>query len=268
MAHKVLAFIRRDFQTQASYRLDFLMRVAGMLISVSIFYFISQILGVAVSPYLQRYGTDYFHFALLGIAFYPFIGLSANGMADAIHEYQHTGTLEVLFLSPTPILASLAMSLLWRFCWAFVELLFYLLVAGLAFRADLDWTNVFSTGVVLLLVVLANAGLGLVNAGFVLVTKRTSPLARLLSLVTNLLAGVYYPIEVLPGWLRAFSYLLPATYSFDALRRTMLQSASLADVGHDLLALIGFVALLLPIGLVVFRHAVRWAKVDGSLSQY
>jgi ABC-2 type transport system permease protein len=265
---QALAFIRRDFQTQASYRLDFFMSVTGMLIRVSIFYFISQILGTAVSPYLDRYGTDYFHFALLGVAFYPFIGLSANSLADAVHEYQHTGTLEVLFLSPTPILASLIMSTLWRYCWAFAESLFYLLAAGLFFQAHLAWANIFSAVLVVLLTVLANAGLGFINASFVLVTKRTSPLARLLGLVTNLLAGLYYPVDVLPDWLRLLSRLLPATYSLDALRRTMLQSASLHHVGHDLLALAGFTLVLLPVGLVAFRYAVRWAKIDGSLSQY
>ena len=268
MGYKALAFIRRDFQTQVSYRFDFFIRTAGMLISVSIFFFISQILGTAISPYLQRYGTDYFHFVLLGIAFYTFIGLSANSMAEVIHEYQHTGALEVLFLSPTPFLATMVMSTLWRYCWAFAESLFYLLAATLLFQARLDWTNILSAMIVVLLSILANAGLGFLNASFVLVTKRPSPLARLLGLVTNLLAGVYYPIEVLPNWLRSFSHLLPATYSFDALRRTMLQSASLTDVGQDLLALGGFTLVLLPIGLVAFRFAVRWAKMDGSLSQY
>jgi ABC-2 type transport system permease protein len=268
MGYKALAFIRRDFQTQVSYRLSFFLRIVGMLISVSSFYFMSQILDTAVSPYLQRYGTDYFHFALLGIAFYPFIGLSVNSLAEAIHEYQHTGTLEVLFLSPTPSFASLVMSTLWRYCWAFAESLFYLLVAGLFFQARLDWANIFSAVLVVFLVILANAGLGFINASFVLVTKRTSPLARLLDLVTNLLAGVYYPVEVLPNWLRTFGQLLPATYSLDALRRTMLQSASLIDVRQDLLALAGFTVVLLPIGLVAFHYAVRWAKIDGSLSQY
>jgi len=128
--------------------------------------------------------------------------------------------------------------------------------------------TVLAAVIVVLLSILANAGLGFINASFVLVTKRPSPMAQLLGLVTNLLAGVYYPVEVLPDWLRSFSHLLPATYSFDALRRTMLQGASLADVGQDLLALGEFTLVLLPIGLIALRYAVRWAKMDGSLSQY
>jgi ABC-2 type transport system permease protein len=160
------------------------------------------------------------------------------------------------------------MSTLWHYCWAFAESLLYLLVADLFFQAHLDWASVFAASLIVLLTVLANAGIGFINASFVLVTKRTSPLASLLGLITNLLAGVYYPIEVLPSWLRSFSLLLPATYSLDALRRTMGQSDSLADVGRDLVALTLFAIVLLPIGLVAFRYATRWAKIDGSLSQY
>ena len=224
------------------------------------------------------------------VVFFFFQGFFARNLADARPFFQgmpillvlltsaftmrlwseeaRSGTLEVLFLSPTPILASLVMSTLWRYCWAFAESLFYLLVAGIFFQAHLDWANVLLAMLVVLLTIFANAGLGFINASFVLVTKQTSPLARLLGLVTNLLAGVYYPIEVLPNWLQGFSRLLPATYSFDALRRTMLQSVSLVDVRQDLLALAVFTVVLLPIGLVAFHYAVRWAKIDGSLSQY
>jgi ABC-2 type transport system permease protein len=83
-----------------------------------------------------------------------------------------------------------------------------------------------------------------------------------------LLAGVYYPVEVLPDWLQAISRLLPATYSTAALRRVMLGSGSFSTGMQDLLALVGFALLLLPVGLVALRIAVRWAKIDGSLAQY
>jgi ABC-2 type transport system permease protein len=268
MISKALAFLRRDLQTQASYRLNFVMRVAGLVVSITTYYFISQIFGTAISRDLLEYTTDYFHFALIGIAFYPFVRISANSMAEAIGDYQSTGTLEVLFLTPTPILGTLVMSTLWKYSWAVAETLFFLLISTLFFRVHLNWYSLVLALPILLLVILANAGLGLLNAGFVLVTKRPSPLVPLLALLTNLLAGVYFPAQLLPGWLQVFSRLLPATYSFDALRRTILMGASLLEVGHYLLALAGFAVVLLPVGLVALRLAVRWAKIDGSLSQY
>jgi len=239
-----------------------------MMVSISLFYFISRILGNAVNPYLQSYNADYFHFALIGIAFMPLISLSANSLSNAIHEYQHAGTLEILFLSPTPILPSLTLSTLWGYCWSFAESFFFLGFASLFFSAALSWSNILPALLIVLATILANAGLGLINASFVLVTKRSSPVASFLALVTSLLAGVYFPVQVLPDWMRFFSNLIPATYALSALRRTLLQGTSIDMLGQDLLALLIFTLVLLPLGLVSFYFAVRWAKMDGSLATY
>jgi len=266
--HRAWAFVRRDAQIQASYRLDFFMRIGAIVLSVAVFYFISDMLGPAVNPYLGRYRSDYFHFALMGVAFYPLIDASIAGLSRAVHEYQSDGTLEVLFLSPAPILTSLLMSSVWDHVWVLGQSFLYLVVGMLLFGAKIDWGNILTAAVVVMAAILANAGLGLLNASFVLVTKRSSPVAGLLSLVTGLLAGVYYPAEVLPGWLRSLGLLLPATHALNALRESLLSGASLRELGPTLATLALFAALLLPVGLVAFRMAVRWAKMDGSLSQY
>lgn len=266
--HRAWAFVRRDAQIQASYRLDFLMRIGGIVLSVAVFFFISDMLGAVVSPYLQGYHADYFHFALMGVAFYPLIDASFAGLSRVVQEYQADGTLEVLFLSPTPILLSLLMSNLWVYLWTLAQSFLYLLTGMLLFGAVLAWANVLTALVVVAAAILANAGLGLVNAAFVLVTKRASPVASLLGLVTGLLAGVYYPVEVLPGWLRSLSRLLPATHALSALRKSLIGGATLGELVPDLVPLGLFAVLLLPVGLVAFRLAVRWAKMDGSLTQY
>ncbi len=268
LALRAWAFVRRDAQIQASYRLDFVMRIGGIVLSVAVFYFISDMLGAVVNPYLEGYRSDYFHFALMGVAFYPLIDASIASLSRVVQEYQSDGTLEVLFLSPTPILLSLLMSNLWTYLWTLAQSFLYLLTGMLLFGATLEWANVLTTLVVVVVAILANAGLGLVNASFVLVTKRASPVAALLSLVTGLLAGVYYPVEVLPGWLRSLSLLLPATHALSALRKGLLGGATLRALVPDLIPLALFAILLLPLGFVAFGLAVRWAKMDGSLAQY
>ena len=266
MGYKLLAFLKRDARTQASYRLDFLMEMTSMMVSVAVFFFISQALGDTVTPHLQSYGTDYFSFALLGLAFYSFF--STTSLAGALRGYQSSGTLEIMFLAPTPMLSSLLMSTLWARLFALLRAFLYLLAAMLLFHARLTWANLPSTLVFVGFTVLAHSGIDLVNASFVLVAKRGSPVAGFLGLITSLIGGVYYPISALPRWLRFGSYLLPTTYSLDALRRTMLQGASLLSLWPDLFALSCFSAVLLPVGLLSFHYAVQWAKREGSLSQF
>ncbi len=268
MAYKALAFVRRDLQTQASYRLSLITRIAGMVVSVSTYFYISKTLGVAVSPYLDRYGGDYFRFILMSMILSPFIYLSLDAMSQAVNTYQSSGTLEVLFLSPTPILQILMFSSLWNYIWAFLEALFYLLAAILLFRSPISFGNPVAILLAVCLSILSHLGLGLFNAGYVLVTKRTSPLSRFLTIAISLLGGAYFPIEVLPTWLGRLSQLLPTRYAFNALRGAMLRDASLRDLAPDLLAMAAFSVLLLPVGLIALRYAVRRARIDGSLGQY
>jgi hypothetical protein len=52
------------------------------------------------------------------------------------------------------------------------------------------------------------------------------------------------------------------------MRKSLLASASFAEVLPDVAALAVFDALLLPLSFVAFRLAVRKAKKDGTLSHY
>ena len=66
-----LAFIKRDFSQEVSYRMSFIMQLGGIIFSVAIFYFMSRLFGTSVAPQLQDYGGDYFSFVLIGDGFAP-----------------------------------------------------------------------------------------------------------------------------------------------------------------------------------------------------
>jgi ABC-2 type transport system permease protein len=78
---------------------------------------------------------------------------------------------------------------------------------------------------------------------------------------------VYYQVEVLPEWLRVFSYISPASYILDGIRGAIIDGDSLADVWRQLAALAAFGVVLIPGGLLVFDAAERWAKKTGRLKR-
>lgn len=49
---------------------------------------------------------------------------------------------------------------------------------------------------------------------------------------------------------------------------SLLQGSGFADISGDLMALVLFSAITLPLSLFIFRFAVRRAKRDGSLAYY
>jgi ABC-type multidrug transport system permease subunit len=79
---------------------------------------------------------------------------------------------------------------------------------------------------------------------------------------------VYYPTQVIPSWLHAVSTALPLTYGLRALRRVVLEGASLRAVAPELGILLALAALLGASSAVAFARAMRDARRRGSLGQY
>jgi len=101
-----------------------------------------------------------------------------------------------------------------------------------------------------------------------MVFKRGDPVIWIFSTLSALLSGIYYPVAVLPEWLKRVAYLLPNTYALEAVRKLLFQEATFDTVKKELFILTLFCLVLTPLGLPVFRLAVQRAKVDGSLTHY
>ena len=78
---------------------------------------------------------------------------------------------------------------------------------------------------------------------------------------------MFYPITILPGWLQLVSYLVPLTYSLGGMRRAIQLGEQVSALVTDVLPLMLFAAILLPLGFMAFRYAVKRAKIEGSLTQ-
>ena len=86
--------------------------------------------------------------------------------------------------------------------------------------------------------------------------------------VVLLVSGVYYSVDVLPGWLQAVSYLSPATYMLDGIRGAMLDGQGIAEMGRILVILLIFGVVLVPLSVGAFSLAEKWAKITGRLKRH
>jgi len=263
-----LAFLKRDFSQALSYRLAFILQLGGILFNVAIFYFMAELFGSAVASQLEDYGGDYFSFVLIGLAFTGFLGLSLSSFAQSVREGQMMGTLEIMLLSPTRLSAILLSSSLWAYLLTTFRVIIYLAVGVLVFGASLSQANIGGSLLIMVLSIASFSGIGIISASFVLLTKKGDPITWLLGGASSLLAGVYYPVTVLPDWLEPISRFLPLTYALDAMRLSMLQGYSLYELRLDILVLLAFTFILTPLSFAIFRQALKRAKKEGSLIQY
>jgi ABC-2 type transport system permease protein len=257
----------RDFRIETSYKIGFFFRVVAALVNVAVYYFISRVFGSVAAPYLQAYGGSYFAFVVIGVAFSDYLGLGISAIGNSIRDGQATGTLELMLLSPTRLPTVLLSSALWSYLFATLSVVVYLL-AGTALGMRLDNANIPFALLSLAVAVVSFNALGLFSASLIILMKRGDPIGWLIRVSSAVLSGVFYPMSVLPDWLRTLAQALPLTHALELMRRSLLQGEGWNELHGELFTLIGLSAVLLPLGLLACALAVRVARTDGSLSHY
>jgi ABC-2 type transport system permease protein len=261
------AFLRRDLREALTYKFSFISSLTGILLSSATFYFVAKLVP-AGAPSLGPFGGDYFSFAVVGVAFAGLLGMFQEGLAAVVRSAQLSGTLEALLVTPVPVPVILFGSSLYSLLFQVVRTALHLGVALALFGLALGRINAAGVLAVGVLTVLCFLSVGVLSASFILVYKTGNPFSWIMGTVSGLLGGVVFPVALLPPWIRWVSSLLPVTYALDGMRKSLLASASFAEVLPDVAALAAFNALLLPASLVAFRLAVRKAKKDGTLAHY
>lgn len=263
----IWAFLVRDFRTEASYRLSFLLSLSGVFLTAFTYFFVSRLLGESVVPMLQPYGGDYFAFALIGVAFGSYFTLGLSGFARALRRAQTTGTLEAMMMTPVPVSIIILGSAAWSYAFTTLRVVVYLTL-GVLLGMELAGANYLGALLTLLVAIVAFASIGIIAAGVIMIIKRGDPVTSLFGGIATLVGGVFYPVEIMPGWLQAVANLLPITYALRAMRLALLQGASWAELAPDLIVLAAFAVVLFPLSLLVFRYAVQRARAEGSLTHY
>ena len=263
----IAAFLRRDFREALTYKFSFISSVTGILLSSATFYFVAKLVPPG-TPSLGPFGGDYFSFAVVGVAFAGLLGMFQEGLAAVVRSAQLSGTLEALLVTPVPVPVILFGSSLYSLLFQLVRTALHLGVALAFFGLALGRINAPGVLAVGVLTVVCFLSVGVLSASFILVYKTGNPFSWIMGTVSGLLGGVVFPVALLPPWIRWISSLLPVTYALDGMRKSLLASATFADVLPDVAALAAFAALLLPASLVAFRLAVRKAKKDGTLAHY
>ena len=265
---KCLAFFKRDLTSELSYKFSFFLQFFGIFISILIFFFLSKLFTGNEIPHLKPYGGNYFNFVLIGLAFSNYLNVAVRSLAKNIREAQMMGTLEALLVTPTEIPTIILGSSLYSYFFTSFQVLIYLLLGGLLFGVDFGSANYPAAFLILLLTITSLSSVGILSASFIMIFKKGDPITWIFSAGSILLGGVYYPIQVLPVWLKNLSYLLPITHSLEGMRLALLQGHSVQQLSGNIIALVIFSILLIPLSLLVFKKAVNKAKIDGSLSQY
>jgi ABC-2 type transport system permease protein len=260
-----VSFLGRDFKTARSYKISFVMSVVSLTMSLITFRFISKLVGDSVA--LAGIG-NYFGFVVVGMAMSQLLEGSLTSPSGAVRQEQVQGTLEVLATTP---MRPAAMAAGWLAYPLINALLTAVLMLSIAAPLGLQLgphANLAGACLVFVASALAFAGLGILGAAVVLVIQQAATVTKWITAGLSLISGVFFPLSLFPGWVATLSNLSPLTHSLRGVRAALLQGAGLSALLPDLLALIAFAIVLLPISIGTLSLALRRARRTGSIATY
>ncbi len=274
-------FVKRDVLLQTRFKSSFatvLLETASNLVIYGMIATFGQ--GV---PAVRAVAGNYVAFVVSGMVVNVLLATALAGPYQGLMESFWSNRVEVILASPLRLPVFLTGLTLGRFVDAAFRIAVYLV--GGALLLGLAWPGALSAGAllaVLLPALVATTGLGLLAASTIYILDARGgqdPIRFVVETSAGLVAGVYVPLQVLPGWAQWVAFLIPHTYAFDGSRRALFGPASLpplpihtflplSPLAADVLILVVYAAIAFPLGWRIFQQGLHLARSNGRLSRW
>jgi len=257
---KIYHFMKRDALSFSTYKTHVLLTILGSVFGALSYALLGS--NATMQAVIKNYNMSFFTYLLIGVSFNTYIGQSLTWVTRSINPW----SLEETLVSPTKLWTFIIGSSLWGFILSTATLFCYLIIGVIAFGLTLaiNWP---ATILVLALGILTFEGIGMIGAGFLIVSKQGEPVTWLVGILTSVFGNVLFPPTVMPYYLAMISYIFPPYYFFTSIRFTL--------TGHTFFDILPFVSILalmsaivLFIGYLVFSFGLRMAKKAGTLAWY
>jgi ABC-2 type transport system permease protein len=258
------AVVRRDLRLMLSYRARFATQLLAAFFSLTLFYYISRL--VRVSSFESA--DAYYAFAVVGLIILQLLNSTLITPPMTLRQELVAGTFERIVVSPAGPMSALAGMMVFPFLYALVLAMAMVVFAALIFGLEVHWPTVPLVIPAGLLGALAFAPFGAMLLALVLVFKQAIGGTTWIVAGISLIAGLYFPVALLPDWIEWASEVQPFTPAVDLLRHLLVDTPLEDPAWLDVLKLIGFAVVLIPASAWCLSAAVRLSRRTGTIIEY
>ncbi|MCK4598859.1 ABC transporter permease [Candidatus Bipolaricaulota bacterium] len=217
----------------------------------------------------QALDTQYLiTYLLVGTLIWSYLSVIFYSISEMIAWERWEGTIEYTFMAPVSRLTHLVGTTLFAIVYGVLRTLVILLIVASFFHLDLSGANIPGAVLLLLAGSVSFVGLGILAAVLpLLYPERGAQMTNAAAAILLLISGVYYPVEILPGWLQVIAAASPATYVIKGMRACLLHGEATRALISTVLFLIGAGIAVIAMGLLIFHRVERYAKRAGRLKR-
>ena len=207
-------------------------------------------------------------YLLVGALLWSYLSMLFDVLSETVSWERWEGTIEYTFMSPTSRVTHLLGMGLYAVIYGIAQVAIMLGVVSLFFQLDLSNANYWGALLVLVVASISLVGFGVMAAVLPLLSpEKGQQVSYIISSVLLLVSGVYYEVNVLPGWMQVIAKFSPVTYALKGARDALMNGASVPNLWKYIWPLLIMGAVFVPLGLYVFHLGERYAKKTGKLKR-
>jgi ABC-2 type transport system permease protein len=258
------AILRRDWLLWISYRTRAVSILLTSLFGLALFYYISKLVRVEQFPTPE----SYFAFVVVGMVSLTVLTSTLVTGPMIIRQELVAGTFERLLVSPFGAVAGIASMTLFPLLFGIGHAAVMLLLAGVIFGLPIEWSTAPLAVPAAVLGALAFMPFGFLISALMLLMKQASAAAGFVVTGISIIAGLYFPVSLLPDWIRWASDVQPFTPAVDLLRNTLVGTPMHQEAWVAVAKVAGFTVVLMPLSVMALVWAVAWGRRRGTISEF
>jgi len=170
----------------------------------------------------------------------------------AMVQERHHKTLARLLTTPTEKFSIISGKMLGFFLVGFIQFMILILFGQLVLKVN--WGNL-PLGVLLLVVsyVLSVTGLGTLLSVFVRTSAQAGAFAVLISIVTSMFGGAWWPIEIVPQFMQTIARFTPQYWAINGFNKIITRGFGITEILPNFYVLLAISAISLLLAIRFFR---------------
>jgi len=208
-------------------------------------------------------------FVIIGGTMIAFWSNVLWNMSSQFYWEKETGTLEAYFVAPVSRMAILLGMALGGIVNTTLRAMSILIVGILVFQVPLMIYEPLTALLIFFLTITALYALGMLFASlFMMYGREAWHTANLLQEPVQFLSGSYFPMNgpAIPSLIQLLSSLIPLTFGLDGIRRTVILGEGISTTWLNVIALVIFILILLPLAKFALNYMENLGKKEGRLT--
>ena len=207
-------------------------------------------------------------FLLIGTLLWSYLSMIFDLLSETVSWERWEGTIEYTFMSPASRTSQLVGMGIYAVMYGIVRMIIMLGAISLFFDMSLGNANYGAALAILAICSVSLVGFGMVAAVMPLLSpEKGQQVTSIFTAVLLLISGIYYNIDVLPGWMQPLANISPVYYALDGIRNALLNGASFSSQWHNVWPLLIMGIIFPPLGLWLFKKGEWFAKKTGRLKR-